>query len=79
MKNITVLKPGTDVVIAKNNTDDKYKNIPATVVEIVIGDSFRIQYKAVWWDKTTRHVEWLDPSEIETAADDDDSIRIGFS
>jgi hypothetical protein len=68
MKNITIYRPGTEVLI--NGT------IQAWIKTASIQEN-GITYNVVWWDNLSRQEEWLMECEFEPT-NGDDKVEIGF-
>lgn len=51
-------------------------DLPAVVSAVQIGTADAVRYLVVWWDGRIRREEWVDPSELSEA--DQDQLRIGF-
>lgn len=68
---VQVWGPGTDVSV----NDD----IPAVVVQVCLSGSPsdpHIQYQVAWFDGRTRHVQWLETSEVAATAGK--KVPVGF-
>jgi hypothetical protein len=63
-----VFRIGTEV--------DLGKNLKGTVLEVLITESNKVQYKCVWWDGNKRTTDWLSSLEVEAA--EEDKMFIGF-
>lgn len=56
---IRVVSPGARVRVGPSKVE-------AVVLQVSIVAGEQVQYQVAWWDGRERHMDWLDPSEVDT-------------
>lgn len=66
------------MIVHKPGTKVKLRDAPAQVVQVMISENDRVEYRIVWWAKSTRYCEWVSAFEVE-GIDDGDTLEVGFN
>jgi len=65
----------TIAVFAVGTEVDLGKNLKGTVLEVLISENDKVQYKCIWWDGKSRTTDWLSSLELKATTE---KIYIGF-
>ncbi len=65
------------MIVHKPGSKVKLGETPAEVDSVMISENDRVEYRIVWWAKSTRYCEWVSAFEVD-GIDGEDTLEVGF-